>query len=472
MAFSTNLVQGIILMTYDVFVSYSSKDKSIADGVVSTLEQNGIRCWYAPRDIKPSDDWGNAIANAIQEAKIFLMVFSEHANQSQHVLDELLYAIDVQAVILPFRIENLEPGGAMRLHLSSRHWLDAYDPSWEVHLTTLVKNIAGILETTLNEEKIQVPAKLARKRRPRKRRSLLPWIIVGTILAVAVAAVLLRGGNPLTLLSQAESTTPANTQLPAESTRVSPIDGMVQVYIPPGSFLMGSDLGVNERPVHMVELEGFWMDEHEVTNAQYAAFLNDPENQEEGHKPWLNTDDESIPLTLTGETWEPETYYEDRPVVDVTWYGARAYCEWAGRRLPTEAEWEKAARGGLKGKNYPWGDQNPVCQANLENGARFDDDLDCNNRGTAKVKSYSPNNYGLYDMAGNVWEWVNDRYFAYYYNISPEAQPPGPTIGLSRVLRGGGWFTDAYYARTAYRNWERPENSVNVIGFRCAASPE
>ena len=96
-------------MTHDVFLSYSSKDKAAADGIVSTLEQNSIRCWYAPRDIKPSEDWGKAIANAIQGAKVFLMIFSGNSNESQHVLDELLFAIDVQAIILPFRIENLEP---------------------------------------------------------------------------------------------------------------------------------------------------------------------------------------------------------------------------------------------------------------------------------------------------------------------------------------------------------------------------
>ena len=103
-------------MAHDVFVSYSSKDKAIADTIVAALENNQIRCWYAPRDIKPGEDWGNAITTAVINARIFLMIFSGNANQSQRVLDELNFAISQQAVILPFRIENLEPKGAMKLH--------------------------------------------------------------------------------------------------------------------------------------------------------------------------------------------------------------------------------------------------------------------------------------------------------------------------------------------------------------------
>lgn len=460
-------------MTHDVFVSYSSQDKTVADGVISTLEGNGVRCWYAPRDIKPSDDWGTAIANAIEEAKVFLMVFSENANRSQHVLDELLYAIDMQTVILPFRIENLEPAGAMKLHLSSRHWLDAYDPSWESHLKKLVKNTFTILETALDEEKIEVPARIAR--RTKKKRSKLPWIAVGVILAAAAGLFLLRGGSPLDLLDRGEDN-PARTPAPAAGTDpepVSPVDEMVQVYIPAGSFMMGSGVGVkNERPVHMVDLDGFWIDQHEVTNAQFVEFLNDQGNQEEGGTTWLNTEYEDNPIALSGDTWVSEAQYQDHPAIHVTWYGARAYCQWAGRRLPSEAEWEKAARGGLESKKYPWGDQAPVCEWHAENGARFDDDLNCDNKGTTAVMSYAPNSYGLYDMAGNVWEWADDWYWGYYYYISPEENPQGPAYGLDRVLRGGGWFTDAYHARVAYRNYDRPDASYNVVGFRCAASTQ
>lgn len=176
-------------MAHDVFVSYSSKDKVIADSVVASLEKNNIRCWYAPRDIKPSDDWGDAISNAISKSKVFLLVFSGNANQSRHVLDELIVAIAEEITILPFRIENLEPKGAMRLHLSSWHWLDAYDPSWEAHIMNLIKNVSGILESDLKEENIQVPEGIGRDENGRKQKKALP-IVAG----IAAGAIILTAG--------------------------------------------------------------------------------------------------------------------------------------------------------------------------------------------------------------------------------------------------------------------------------------
>lgn len=128
-------------MVHDVFVSYSTKDKVVADAIVSNLENNNIRCWYAPRDIKPSEDWGQAIAKAIEECKLFLIIFSGNASRPQRVLDEMNLVISQQAILLPFRIENLEPEGAMKLHLSSRHWLDAYNPSWDKYLNNLIESI-------------------------------------------------------------------------------------------------------------------------------------------------------------------------------------------------------------------------------------------------------------------------------------------------------------------------------------------
>ena len=144
-------------MAHDVFVSYSSKDKVIADSIVATMEQNSVRCWYAPRDIKPSEDWGKAITSAIEGCRLFLVIFSKSANRSQRVLDEVNLAISQQAVILPFRIENLEPEGAMKLHLSSRHWLDAFEPSWESHIKKLIKDISVNLDTTIADEGIVIP---------------------------------------------------------------------------------------------------------------------------------------------------------------------------------------------------------------------------------------------------------------------------------------------------------------------------
>ena len=133
-------------MAHDVFISYSSIDKTVADTIVASLEKNNIRCWYAPRDIQPGADWGEEIAKAINESSIFLLIFSGNANQSRRVLDELNMAITKESIIIPFRIEKLDPTGAMLLHLSSRHWLDAYVPSWKKHIDPLIRTIQSTME--------------------------------------------------------------------------------------------------------------------------------------------------------------------------------------------------------------------------------------------------------------------------------------------------------------------------------------
>jgi len=156
-------------MANDVFVSYSKKDKDIANTIVAALEKNNIHCWYAPRDINPSDDWGKAISNAIQKSKIFLLIFSSNSNQSQHVLDELNFAISQEAAILPIRIENLKPDGALGLHLSSRQWLDAYDLPWESHIRKLIKSVSSNLGSEIEEKNILVPPEEIKQERKKQK---------------------------------------------------------------------------------------------------------------------------------------------------------------------------------------------------------------------------------------------------------------------------------------------------------------
>ena len=232
------------------------------------------------------------------------------------------------------------------------------------------------------------------------------------------------------------------------STKISPVDGMVQVYIPAGEFLMGSSSGNHdEKPVHSVYLDAYWMDEHEVTVSQFQQFLGE----------------EDYSANPCGSR-------DNHPAACVDWYDAQAYCEWRGDRLPTEAEWEKAARGDLEGKRYPWGDEDPVCETGAENGAQF---RNCLMFKTAPVKTFASNGYGLYDMAGNVWEWAADWYGEDTYSISPIENPQGPTDGDYRVLRGGSWGSNEPYLRAAERGKYEPDNRDTGIGFRCAseASP-
>jgi eukaryotic-like serine/threonine-protein kinase len=249
----------------------------------------------------------------------------------------------------------------------------------------------------------------------------------------------------------ASTTTRTSSPVLSIATQVFAVDGMVTSKIPAGAFLMGSESGNNnEKPSHLVSLDAFWMDQTEVTNAMYALCV-----QSEGCMP------------AGGDFDDPAL--ADFPVVFVTWDMASAYCAWAGRRLPTEAEWERAARGGLEGAGYPWGDSTPSCAPGVVNGAQF---YACDGDATA-VGRFAPNNFALYDMAGNVWEWVADWYDAAYYSTLPEGvtNPPGPETGEYKVLRGGSWSDQLpVILRVSSRDRFNPALSSSVTGFRCAAN--
>ncbi len=298
----------------------------------------------------------------------------------------------------------------------------------------------------------------------------IQWYWLGAMLSVLLIPIMiLLGGNNAAVAPQ-ETETIEPTSVPnlgGGSTQISTADGMVQVYIPAGAFQMGSEDGdSDEDPVHEVYLDAYWMDEHEVTNAQFVEFLKDQGNQTEGSTIWLDVGDPDVLIEKSGGEWIPDSGYGDHPVVEVTWYGARAYCEWAGRRLPTEAEWEKTARGELEGKKYPWGDESPVCEAGAINGAQY---YGCSGS-TIPVKSYAPNGYGLYDMAGNVWEWAADWYDGDYYSSTPYENPQGPDDGTYRVLRGSSWLDNSDSLRVANRFGTNLDDSYYNVGFRCAAS--
>jgi formylglycine-generating enzyme required for sulfatase activity len=258
-----------------------------------------------------------------------------------------------------------------------------------------------------------------------------------------------------------------------------PTDGMVMVYVPGGEFEMGSTQGQgDEQPVHVVELDGFWMDRTEVTNAQFATFLNDQGNQTEGGVTWLDLEDDDCLIERTGDRHRPKDGYAEHPVVEVTWYGAAAYCEWAGARLPTEAEWEYAARG-EEGLVYPWGDEFDCSRGNFDDETALDDYVVPGGEGcdgyerTAPVGSLPAGASwcGALDMAGNVWEWVAD--WKGDYPSERQVNPTGPSSGAVRVLRGGSWYHTPYNLRSANRNWFSPDNEINLnCGFRCARGSE
>ncbi len=232
------------------------------------------------------------------------------------------------------------------------------------------------------------------------------------------------------------------------------------IFVPGGTFSMGSNDGESdERPVHKVAVSDFYMDKYEVTNEQFCQFLNEKNNQVEGGVEWLEISSDDCKIEQRGNQYIPRSGYAGHPVVGVNWYGANAYAEWAGKRLPTEAEWEYAARGGNKSQGYKYSGSNAAGSV-----AWYADNSGGKNH---PVGTRQPNELGLYDMSGNVWEWCADWYGNDYYSNSPSANPTGPASGAARMLRGGSWSSRIHSVRCAYRGYRVPLYRYSSYGFRC-----
>jgi formylglycine-generating enzyme required for sulfatase activity len=352
------------------------------------------------------------------------------------------------------------------------------------------------------------------------------YILVGCILLVIVCllAVVIGGGaylvfgrggkiavpgasGPATRAPRVDSTpTPRPTLTPPDtptpkiiltptfgigSSWVRPADRMTMMYVPMGQFKMGYASGYQiEQPAHFVELDDFWIDQTEVTNAMFAKFVQATgysTDAEQIGQSYVYLPGQYLPaaqkweLTAKADWRHPEgpasDWKPDDPVVQMSWNDAAAYCKWAGARLPTEAEWELAARG-LDGRLYPWGNQGP--NAEFANSADVSLDaiwtatyLDDGFKFSAPVGSFpagaSP--YGLLDMAGNASEWVADFFQGDYYANSPHSNPTGPAGGTLKILRGGHWAFTADGLRSTGRVVHSPTYSIDYSGFRCARTP-
>jgi len=255
----------------------------------------------------------------------------------------------------------------------------------------------------------------------------------------------------------------------------SPPDYHDMVLIPSGEFLMGStpenieeakvlfrkETGrepldtwfEDEVPAHVVYLDAFYIDKYEVTNKQYQEFV-----EATNYKKPFN--------------WMDAYFRQpDKPVMGIEWTDAQAYAHWSGKRLPTEAEWEKAARGGLDGKLFPWGDEPPEISRKDNQYVPGKQKFPTGGwEYNVRVGSDNPNGYGIYDMTSNVYEWCDDWYAPDYYQKGPSRNPPGPGEGAAKVVRGGSWFQGTFDLRCAYRDIHPPYNRSYYIGFRCARS--
>jgi formylglycine-generating enzyme required for sulfatase activity len=500
-----------------VTLCYSPDDKSIVSELYQQLSAEGWMDVWMDEDTLPGEDKEMEVEQAINDADITLICLSTHAIKNQgnvhHILRIALsragYKPEKAVYIIPIRLEDCELPSQLRQWQSADYFEGNKERAYRNLLKSLRKQ-SQLLESSANSknpgakekavDKVEVLAaatppnstgvggdvsgkniivgnnniinvmsqsdasqphilippskiKASKNDKPKPKPNPLPFVIAG-IAAVLVIGSLILGGAVEYLTGTGGMASPSTSEpilIPeivdgvqpnVDNTQTSSKDNMI--YIPAGEFSMGSSLNTEESPIHTVNVPEFWIDKTEVTNALYALCVQDKKCTSPNN---------------TAHFTDPA--YAFHPVVYVSWNDAKTYCEYAGKRLPTESEWEKTARG-TDQRTYPWGNNAP--NPNLLN---YD-----NNKDTTMIGIYlngtSP--YGVLDMAGNVWEWVSDWYSPAYYARSPLLNPTGPENGDARVIRGGSWKDSENLVRAAARYGYSPLTFLDNLGFRCAQS--
>jgi formylglycine-generating enzyme required for sulfatase activity len=310
---------------------------------------------------------------------------------------------------------------------------------------------------------VNEPIRPWRARRARTRKlAILAGIAVLVLAAIAIAIAKRPRRDASGAPSATATPPPAKEPRKAGDTWVNPKDGLTSLWLPAGKFTMGCTPGDDRcDPAQLPSREitfdtGFWLSRTEVTVAAYKTFARQTATR--------------LPeAPAFNEGWQKD----DHPMVNVTWDDARAYCAWTGGRLPSEAEWEYAARGGHADWFHPWGRESPTCTPGAANGARFDDGASCRKAGTERVGVYGPNGFGLVDVAGNAWEWCADEWNANYSDAPSDGSAFEEGSSASRrVLRGGSWINGADYLRVSIRSRWFQSRGRDFIGFRCARDGE
>jgi formylglycine-generating enzyme required for sulfatase activity len=454
-----------------VFISYSRKDAEFAKWLTTELKKSDLDFWIDWEGIPPTVDWWKEIEKGIEESDAFLFLISPDSVKSKVCGQEIDHAVKNGKRLIPLAIREAD---THEIHpkLKPLNWIFFRErDDFDISITKLLTAIHTDYDWVQVQRRLQVKA--LEWERNHKENS---FLLRGTDLKNAKSLLNVNGRKepqPTDLLNQfvVESHKYSENQL--HSTRLRwiaiAVAGIVLlmviifipagiinrfiyrpvnmenywVTVPTGEFQMGSE-GGDEAPVHIVYLDAYQIGKYEITNKQY---------------------DQCIRAGACKGTIETDKL--DHPVIGVSWFQAKAYCGWVSGRLPTEAEWEKAASWDVKTQTkfiYPWGNDNPS-----------PDLLNYNNNvsDTTPVGEYVAGENGLYDMAGNVWEWVNDWYSiasaqGSYYQNSPLSNPLGPDTGQERVLRGGGWNSDDYNVRSVNRLGSLPTEISRNVGFRCS----
>ena len=420
-------------MDHSIFISYSSTDQAAAEQICLSLEGAGMGCWMAPRDIVPGADFPAAIVQAIQQAQVVVCVISPAAVKSPHILSELSHAFSKKTPIVPFRLASAELPPDFDYFLALSQWLDARGGCTPENLAKLQRAV--------------VEAKSGGVRRIVTREAhgwKVPLLVTIAVAVLALVAYRLRPSpKPPTVedRDKAGGTVAMDEakNVPKENAKVQPRvnakDGQTYLWIPPGRFTMGCSEGdgecaADELPRHQVEIPaGFWMGQTEVTNGAYRKIVPSAK-------------------FAPGDA--------NLPVVGVSWREAKSYCALAGARLPTEAEWEYAARAGNDTAYY--GVPSKI--------AWFGD----NSNGVPHpVATKEANPWGLFDMLGNASEWVQDRYFDKYDLEAPATgKVMEPLAGnASALTRGGFWDSTAQNIRVSHRTAMDNSEPGPMAGIRC-----
>jgi formylglycine-generating enzyme required for sulfatase activity len=416
-----------------VFLCHAHADRNVVRRLYARLTKNSVDAWLDNKKLLPGQDWEFEIRKAVREADVIVVCLSKQFNQAGFRQKEVRLALDTamekpegEIFIIPARLEECDTLESLR----KWHWVDLFKKDGYEMLTHALearaKEIGAILVT----------------KPPRK---------IGTISISIILIALLIGIFVINyaINNWPVAVVPTSTPMPGiGSTIFSEKDGMTLVFVPAGEFTMGSNLYSDEQPIHKVTLDSFWIDQTEVTNKMYALCV-----QARACQPPSSTN------SHTRKDYYGVSEFDNYPVIYVDRNKAKTYCEWAGRRLPTEAEWEKAARG-TDGRTYPWGNDAP--NSNLLNYNKNVGD-------TTEVGKYpaGASIYSALDMAGNVWEWVSSLYQSYPYSASDGREDLNATG--SRVLRGGAWYDLNSGVRSASR-LEFTLNSYGYFGFRCVIS--
>lgn len=465
-----------------VFLCHSSQDKPIVRDLCKKLKAEGwIDPWLDEEKLLAGQKWDSAIQKAVKDTDVVIVFLSSNSvTKEGYVQKELHSALnsaeekpDGTIFIIPLRLDNCD----VPFRLNTWQYVDYFPHQ---HHASAYKSLLRSLKIRGEEIGVISQEQFVRPKRMNHAPgmvifSVITMLVVGWLLSKYLLNPTSTPAPPSGQVTQSVTSSIPSNALPTEisvatapATENGPLegklgrDGMGLVYIPAGEFMMGGSGDQDERPVHSVILDAYWIDKTEVTNRMYADCVDNGPCRE----PSANT---SLTRQTDGKYYYKNPEYDNYPIIYVSWFDATQYCSWVGRRLPTEAEWEKAASWNDQAKSsrkYPWGEKINCSYANFayENQLCVGD--------TKPVGSYptGASYFGLLDMAGNVWEWVFDRYDPQFYSQEPVfTNPTGPPSGDNMVVRGGSFLRGPEDGiRSADRGFFPPRYTSHNLGFRCA----